>query len=80
MFIVPDTDRHCHCSIGCSDVILKSCFLFPDNIGDHTPKIGDGVITVTLILITRVQCMLSPNIFSNLETFQESTPTPPSEP
>lgn len=54
--------------------------MFPDNIGDHTPKIGDGVITVTLILITRVQCMLSPNIFSNLETFQESTPTPPSEP
>ena len=50
--------------------------MFPDNIGDHTPKIGDGVITVTLILITRVQCMLSPNIFSNLETFLESTPTP----
>ena len=50
--------------------------MFPDNIGDHTPKIGDGVITVTLILITRVQCMLSPNIFSNLKTFRESTPTP----
>ena len=37
--------------------------MFPDIIGDHAPKIGDGVITFTLILIPshEYQCMLSPN-------------------
>ena len=56
-------------------VICNIEIMFPDIIGDHAPKIGDGVITFTLILITshEYQCMLSPNneknIFSNLGDF-----------
>ena len=53
--------------------------MFPDIIGDHAPKIGDGVITFTLILITshEYQCMLSPNnekkiYFLTWETFEST--------